>query len=295
MIHAGRKALAFIALLFSATLSMAEVAVPPLESRVTDLTGTLSSDQMARLDQKLTAFEARKGSQIVVLMVPTTAPETIEQYSIRVAEAWKPGRKGVDDGVLLLVAKEDRTLRIEVGYGLEGALPDAVAKRIIDETIIPGLKQGDFAGAIEAGVDSIMRVVDGESLPPPSSRRMGHGDASAGTDLFLNNIFFVFILVIVAARMLQSIFGRFIGAALISGGAGVVSWLVFSSVAMALLVGLFAFFVSLFGSPGSGISRGGRHGWPGGFGGMGGRGGFGGGGFGGGGGGFGGGGASGRW
>lgn len=296
MILIRRKALAFIALLFFATCSagMAEVAVPPLAARVTDLTGTLSSGQIAQLDQKLAAFEASKGSQIAVLMVPTTSPETIEQYSIRVADAWKLGRKGVDDGVLLLIAKEDRALRMEVGYGLEGVLPDAMAKRIIEDIIVPELRQGNFPHAIDAGIDGIMRVVEGEPLPAPSARRGGSG-ASGGADLFLDNIFFVFIVLLVVAKMLQSIFGRFIGATLTSGAAGVLSWLVFSSVAMALVIGLLAFFVSLFGQSPGGISRGGRHGWPGGFGGMGGRGGFGGGGFGGGGGGFGGGGASGRW
>lgn len=297
MILIGRKALAFLVLLSSITCStgtMAEVAVPPLKARVTDLTGTLSSAQIAQLDQKLAAFEAKKGSQIAVLMVPTTSPETIEQYSIRVTDAWKLGRKGVDDGVLLLIAKEDRSLRLEVGYGLEGILPDAVAKRIVDDIIIPELRKGSFARAIDVGVDQIMRVIEGEPLPPPSARQ-GAGGAPGGADFFLNNLFFVFIVLVVAARMLQSIFGRFLGAALTSGAAGILSWLVFSSVVTALVIGLLAFFLSLFGQSPGGIARGGRHGWPGGFGGMGGRGGFGGGGFGGGGGGFGGGGASGRW
>jgi len=137
MIHAGKKILVFIALLVSASLSMADAAIPPLKARVTDLTGTLSTNEATQLEQKLAAFEARKGSQIAVLIVPTTQPETIEQYSIRVVDAWKLGRKGIDDGVLLLVAKQDRTVRVEVGYGLEGVLPDAVAKRITDEIIVP--------------------------------------------------------------------------------------------------------------------------------------------------------------
>ena len=124
------------------------------------------------LEQKLAAFEAVKGSQVAVLIVPTTRPETIEQYAIRVAEAWKLGRKGIDDGVLLVIAKQDRTLRIEVGYGLEGGWPpDAVAKRIVEETIIPILRQGDFATAISAGVERIMSVIEGEPLPAPQSRR----------------------------------------------------------------------------------------------------------------------------
>ncbi|MDN5836525.1 MAG: YgcG family protein, partial [Nitrosospira sp.] len=174
MIQAWKKALAFIALLFSVSLPAAEVAVPPFTSRITDLTGTLSANETAQLEQKLTAFEAKKGSQIAVLMVPTTQPETIEQYSIRVAEAWKLGRKGVDDGVLLVLAKRDRGLRIEVGYGLEGVLPDAMAKRIVDEIMVPILRQADFAGGIYAGIDRVMGVIEGEPLPPPRSRR-GNG------------------------------------------------------------------------------------------------------------------------
>ncbi|MFY9259789.1 MAG: YgcG family protein [Gallionella sp.] len=148
----------------------AEVAVPELKQRVTDLTATLNAAQIQTLETKLADFEGKKGSQIGVLIVPTTQPETIEQYSIRVVDKWKLGRKGVDDGVLLLVAKNDRKLRIEVGRGLEGALNDATAKRIIAEIITPAFKQGDFAGGIAAGVDSIIKVVNGEALPsPPAS------------------------------------------------------------------------------------------------------------------------------
>src|SRR5574340_907947 len=147
-VKALTSTLAFTGLLFSAFLAVADVAVPPLKSRVTDLTGTLSANEAVQLEQKLAAFEEKKGSQIAVLIVPTTQPETIEQYAIRVAEAWKLGRKGVDDGVLLLIAKNDRTLRIEVGYGLEGVLPDAIAKRIIDELIVPAFRQGDFAAGL---------------------------------------------------------------------------------------------------------------------------------------------------
>ncbi|SOD42514.1 TPM domain-containing protein [Nitrosovibrio sp. Nv4] len=301
MMQAGRKALVFIALLFSASLSIADVAIPPLKSPVTDLTGTLSANETEQLERKLAVFEARKGSQIAVLIVPTTQPETIEQYSIRVAEAWKLGRKGVDDGILLLIAKQDRTMRIEVGYGLEGVLPDAIAKRITEEIIIPELRQGNFTGGIDAGIERIARVIEGEPLPPPQTRNIRRGDSTgAAADVFLNNIIFVFIVLIIIARILQSFVGRFIGATLMSAAAGFIGWLVFSSIIVALVVAVGAFFISLFGNPGGGISRGGRGGWPGGFGGMGGRGGFGGGGFGGGGfrgggGGFGGGGASGRW
>lgn len=293
----GRRILAFVALFFSISLLMAEVAVPPLAARVTDLSGTLSPTEAAQLEQKLAAFEARKGSQVAVLIVPTTRPETIEQYAIRVAEAWKLGRKGIDDGILLVIAKQDRTLRIEVGYGLEGVLPDAVAKRIVEETIIPMLRQGDFATAINAGVERIMSVIEGEPLPAPQSRRSNA--SPAGMNIVLDNIIFIFIALIVVGKILQSLFGRMIGSTLMSAAAGVIGWLVFSSILIGVMIAVFAFFLTLFGNPGGGISRGGRGGWYGGYGGgMGGRGGGGvggGGGFSGGGGGFGGGGASGRW
>ena len=158
-------------LLCWAFAAAAEVAVPPLVGRVVDQTGTLSSGDVASLQQTLRDFEARKGSQIAVLIVPTTAPETIEQYSLRVAEIWKIGRKKIDDGALVVVAKDDRKLRIEVGYGLEGALTDVTSKRIIDEIITPRFRSGDFAGGISLGVDRIIRVIDGEKLPAPEPRR----------------------------------------------------------------------------------------------------------------------------
>src|ERR1700726_993120 len=151
--------------------AFADVAVPPLTGRVVDQTGTLSSGDVVRLTQTLKDLEARKGSQIAVLIVPTTAPETIEQYSIRVAEAWKIGRKKIDDGAILLVAKDDHKLRIEVGYGLEGALTDVTSQRIIDGIITPKFRSGDFAGGISAGVDRIIGVIDGEPLPAPPQRQ----------------------------------------------------------------------------------------------------------------------------
>ena len=159
--------------------------MPPLKGRVTDLTGTLKPEQAASLEQLLRSFEARKGSQIAVLIVPTTAPETVEQYALRVGEQWKIGRKDVDDGAILVVAKDDRTLRIEVGYGLEGALNDATASRIIREVIVPRFREGDFFGGISAGVDRMIRVIDGEPLPapakaaPPAGRRRAAVSARA--------------------------------------------------------------------------------------------------------------------
>jgi len=257
------------------------VPVPTLKARVTDLTGSLSADQLTRLEQKLAAFEARKGSQVAVLIVATTQPETIEQYSIRVAERWKLGRKGVDDGALLLVAKDDRAMRIEVGYGLEGALPDAIAKRIIEEIIVPRFKSGDFYGGIDAGADAMIKVVEGEPLPPASEQGHAQGAADSGTSLLL---FTVGIFVVIAlAMVLRAVLGRVPAAVLIGAAAAVIVWLLVSSLAAAAAAGLLAFVFTLFG----GTTFGGYGGWgsSGGFGG----------GFGGGGGGFGGGGASGRW
>src|SRR5260221_9883439 len=149
--------------------ALADVAVPPLGGRVVDQTGTLSSGAIDSLQQTLRAFEARKGSQIAVLIVPTTEPESIEQYSLRVAETWKIGRKKIDDGALLVVAKDDRKLRIEVGYGLEGALTDVTSKRIIDEIITPRFRSGDFTGGVSPGVEPSLPGVHGGKMTPPDT------------------------------------------------------------------------------------------------------------------------------
>ena len=163
----GRIFLASVFFLFG-TLALAQnlVPVPSLQARVTDQTATLSAAQKASLEAKLTALEEQKGAQLAVLLVPSVQPESVNEYALRVVEAWKLGRKGVDDGVLLLVAKDDRKLRIEVGYGLEGAVNDATAKRIISETITPHFKQGDYFAGIDAGVDALASVIGGEPLPP---------------------------------------------------------------------------------------------------------------------------------
>lgn len=261
----------------------AEVAVPALSARVTDLTGTLSAQQAGALEQKLAAFEAKKGSQIAILMLPSTKPEEIEQYSIRVAQAWKIGRKGTDDGVILIVAKEDRRLRIEVGYGLEGVIPDAVAKRIISETITPRFKTGDFYGGVSAGVDQLIRLIEGEKLPPPRASGAAGHVANPG-DWMIPAVFFV----IVAGGLMRAVFGRFPGALATGAVGGILAWILFG-LGIAILAALAAFVLTLMNS--GGIGTGGRGYSSGGFGGGGG----GGGGFSGGGGGFGGGGASGRW
>lgn len=264
----------------------AEVAVPPLTARMTDLTGTLTAEQKSNIEQTLQAFEASKGSQIAVLVVPTTEPEAVEQYSIRVAEQWKLGRKGVDDGALLLIAKNDRAMRIEVGYGLEGVLPDAITKRIIAEVITPYFKTGDFYGGIKAGVEAMIKVIEGEPLPPPSVTP--ETTANSIEQLFP----LAFLLAFFVAPALRAMIGR-LPAALTAGAiAGVIVWFVIGSLLAAVLLAILMAFLALF----AGISPG-RGGWGGGHtgGGLGRSGGFGGGGFRGGGGGFGGGGASGRW
>src|SRR5262249_32138663 len=152
-------------LLLATAFAVAQVAIPPLAARVTDLTGTLNAQQRDALEHTLAEFETRKGSQIAVLIVPTTQPETAFDYGVRVFDTWKLGRKGVDDGVLLLVAKDDRQLRIVTGRGVEGAITDAVGKRIIEEDITPRFRQGDFYGGIRAGTDRMMRLLEGEALP----------------------------------------------------------------------------------------------------------------------------------
>jgi uncharacterized protein len=273
------------------------VPVPALTTPVTDLAGVLTPEQVGALDSKLGSFAQAKGSQVAVLIVPTTQPEEIEQYAIRVAEAWKLGRKGVDDGALLLVARDDRKVRIEVGYGLEGALPDATANRIIDEVIVPSFRGGDYYGGIDAGVDRIIGVINGEPLPEPVRR----GSASDGISGLGNMLPVLLVFALVGGAILRRLFGR-VGGALATGGlVGFITWLIIGIVAMSIFAGVIAFIFSVVGG-GTGGGPGGR-GWyshrrgggsafPGSFGG----GGFGGGGgFSGGGGGFGGGGASGSW
>ena len=254
--------------------AVAEVAIPSLSARVTDLTGTLTSEQKGALEKSLASFETQKGAQIAVLIVPTTAPEAIEQYSLRVVEQWRLGRKNVDDGALLIIAKEDRTLRIEVGYGLEGALNDAVSKRIISEIIVPRFKQGDYYGGIEAGTNSMMKIINGEPLPEPVR----------GSSDFEQYLPIMLIAVFVIGGVLRAALGRFPAAIVTGGIITFLTWALIGALSISLFAGVIAFIVTLFGG---GLGRG-YYG-----GGSGRRGG--GGGFGGGGGGFGGGGASGKW
>ena len=279
--HTARASLLAFALCGS-FIAGAQIAVPPLTGRVTDQTATLNTEQKAALEQTLQTFEERKGSQLAVLIVPTTAPEPIEQYALRVAEQWKLGRKKIDDGAILVIAKTDRALRIEVGYGLEGALNDATSKRIISEIITPRFKQEDFYGGITAGVDQIIRVIDGEPLPEPKAKPVG------GIADIQQYIPVIFILALVIGGVLRSVLGRFPGALVTGGAVAIVAWFFAGAVSVALIAGVIALLFTLLsggiGGHGMGGLRGGH-----------GQGGFGRGGFGGGGGGFGGGGASGRW
>lgn len=262
--------------------AVAQLAVPPLTGHVTDQTGTLTAEQKASLEQTLTAFEARKGSQLAVLMVRSTAPEAIEPYALRVAEQWKLGRKRVDDGAILVVAKDDRALRIEVGYGLEGALTDLTSKRIISETILPRFKQQDFYGGVSAGVTQIIAVIDGEPLPEPAGMTaVGAGDVRQFTPI-------LFVLALAVGGVLRAVLGKVPGALVTGGVVGAIAWFLVGAASIALMAGVVALIVTLLGGGMVGRGLGGYYG--GGRGGLGG-----GGGFRGGGGGFGGGGASGRW
>jgi uncharacterized protein len=276
-------------------------SVPPLRSRVTDLTGTLSAAERQALEDKLADWEARTTNQLAVLIVPTTKPETIEQYSIRVAEAWKIGQKGKDNGVILVVAKDDKQMRLEVGYGFEGVLTDLTSRRIIAETIAPLFSKGQFTAGIGAGIDRIISVVsEGKPLPAAEPRRR------APSRHFDIGTLALILLVAVPAigAILRSILGNVGGSIVGSGIVGGAAWLFAGSLLIAAIAAIVAFVVISFsafggrGGPGLWIPGGGRGGFGGGgFGGGGfGGGGFGGGGgFSGGGGGFGGGGASGGW
>ena len=320
--RAAGLALVLLAVLSAALPAQAQqpVPVPALTARVTDLTGTLAPDQRQRLEAELAAFEQRKGAQIAILLVATTQPETIEAYSMRVAEAWRLGRgreraqrdtgdrtaRAIDDGVLIVVARDDRKVRIEVGYGLEGVIPDAIAKRIIVESISPRFRAGDFAGGLQAAVADLTRRIEGEALPAPW-QPAHDGEAVQGELLPL------VLLAFLVGMFVSRIAGRFIGAVVGGGGAGLGASAALASGGLGAAVGVGVGLLVLVmggrqggGGPGGSLRRMGRRtighgpvivpgpGWGGGGGGGWGGGG-GGGGFGGGGGGFGGGGASGDW
>jgi uncharacterized protein len=269
--------------------------IPKLDSRVTDLTGTLTAAEQGQIEQTLAAFEQRKGAQIAVLLVKTTQPEEVEQYAVRVFEAWKLGRgavngQKVDDGVLMLLAVDDHRVKIEVGYGLEGSLTDVMSHRIIDDTMRPLLKQGQFAAAITAGVAQMIHIIDGEELPPPDT----HWQGSPQMHSLLPVLFIAFFVI---SSVLRALLGRVAGAGATAGIMALIVWLVSSLLWAAGGAAVVAFLAALvFGASGAGWRSGGGFGGFGGFGGGLGGGSFGGGGgFSGGGGSSGGGGASGSW
>lgn len=272
------------------TLAQDYVAIPELKQRVTDLTQTISSNDLDYLEDKLARFEETKGSQIAVLILSSTKPEEIEQFSIRVAEKWKIGRGGVDDGVLMVVAMDDRKLRIDVGYGLEGAIPDIYAKRIIENIITPEFRHGQFATGINKGLDAVMDLINGEDLPMVTKKN--YKPKSSAKNFSIGLIVFVLILLSAIKAMIKKSSMKFIVALVL---AILLAWLMAN-----VIMGIFSFIVSLFvlfsnstgGRGGGGYYGGGYYGGSGG-GFSSGGGGFG--GFSGGGGGFGGGGASGGW
>jgi len=265
--------------------------IPKLEQRVTDFTNTLNPSEIASLEDKLARFEQTKGAQILILLIPSTGNEDIAQYSIRVVEKWKIGRAKVDDGVLVLVAKNDRRLRIEVGYGLEGALSDVIAKRIISDQIAPLFKQGRYFDGLNLGVDQIIRVIQSEPLPQPPQTLINQEQDITGL------LFIAFILSLFIGGILRAVFGRFLGGIFTASIVGILAWFMTSVIFLSFLAGIVAFIATIFGGRGGiGPSSGGGSFGSGGYhGGYGGRGGFGGGYSGGGGGSFGGGGASGQW
>lgn len=271
-------AVAFL-LLFASNAYAALATIPALQARVTDLTQTLNAEQQAALEAKLLAFEQERGSQIAVLIVASTQPEAIEQYSIRVVDSWKLGREKQDDGVLLLVAKDDRKVRIEVGYGLEGAIPDVIAKRIITEIITPHFRQGDFYGGIAQATEQLMRLIKGEQLPAPQTKTSGQAELF---DLLPG----LFVATLVLGGIMRAIFGKFLGGLVNSGIVGVIIWLLGGGLVMVLVLALVVFFLTFAGASNLAY-MGGMGGMGGGYGRSG--------GWSGGGGGFGGGGASGSW
>jgi uncharacterized protein len=292
----------FVALLLQTAVFAQDVQkIPALTGHVVDTTGLLDASQQAALEAKLDALEKAKGSQVVVLIVPTVQPEDISSYANRVGNAWKIGRKGVGDGVLFIVAFKDRQMRIEVAKTLEGAIPDLAAKQIITDAVTPRFKAGDYAGGISAGVDQLTARINGEALPEVSSIGVDDVMGMLGKGFnWMDMAIFLFFAVPIGGAIAKSIFGQKLGSLVTGGAVGTLAFVLTTSLIIAGLAGVVALLFALF----SGLSGGsrGRSGGSGrgGFGG----GGFGGGGFSGGGGGgfssggggdFGGGGASGSW
>ncbi|QQP98857.1 TPM domain-containing protein [Lysobacter enzymogenes] len=288
------RALLALGLWLAAAAAFAQplAPIPAMDSPVVDTTGTLDATARAGLEAQARALQQRKGSQLQVLMVASTQPEEIDQYAVRAFEQFKLGRKGVDDGVLLVVAKDDRRVRIEVGYGLEGAITDAQSGRIIQEYLAPKFRNGDYAGGLIDATAALTRLIDGEPLPEP----LAQGQQGASRDGGDSNWVMALVVAIVGSSLIRGIFGGM--SALLRGaiggiGAGVIAWLLAMSWGVVALAAVAGFVFSLFGRGGGHYAGGG--GWGGYGGGWGGGGGGGGGGWSGGGGSSGGGGASGSW
>jgi uncharacterized protein len=286
------KSLVFVALLLFFGLSSAssELSVPPLSGRVIDQTASLSAADVTALSQSLARFEAKTGTQFAVLIVATTAPESIEQTALRVVEGWQLGRKNIDDGAIVLIAIQDRAVRIEVGYGLEGALNDATAKRIIEEFMAPEFALGNYYSGLDQGLQQMMRVAEGEKLPPMAEASFG------GTANLAHFVPIIFMLALVVGGILRAFLGRMPGAIVTGALVALVAWFIVGAMGIAIMAGAIALVITLTGSVGGLLARGGQVGtglggaWSSGSGGS-----MGSGGFSGGGGKFGGGGASGRW
>ena len=258
----GVAALVLLVLVHSGVRAQDVLPVPPLSAHVIDTTATLSSAQQQALDAKLQAFEAASGAQVVVLVVPTTQPEDIASYANRVANTWQIGRREIGDGLLLIVAKNDRQLRIEVAKTLEGAIPDLAAKRVIDQAITPQFKQGNFAGGLDEGVTQIMALIKGEALPAPQVSSGGRR-ANSGFQ-WMDLAVFLFFAVAAGGSIAQRVFGTKLGSALTGGAAGVVALVLTSSVVVAVLVALAALVLTLLFHLGRGLPSSGRNGWGGG-------------------------------
>lgn len=238
------------------------VDIPPLQSAVTDLTQTLNIEEQAALNQKLSQFSQQSGSQVAVLLLPTTQPEDIAQFGIRLAEAWKIGREKQDDGVIIIVAKKDRKMRIEVGYGLEGAIPDAVAKRIISDQIAPAFKQGQFYQGLNLATDTVIQLIQGEQLPAPAkSTEQSHADD------WMSMLPILMFAAIIGGAILKGLLGDFPGSLVTGGLLGGLAGILGATALLMGLIGLaaFVFTMAMGGRGGSSVPYG--H-YPGGFGGY---------------------------
>jgi uncharacterized protein len=237
--------------------------IPKLEKRVTDLAAALSESDEARISERIRAFEQKKGGQIAVLIVDTTSPEAIFDYTLRVAESWKLGRKGVDDGVLFVVAKTDRKIQILTGPGVQGVLTDAATKRIISEVVAPRFREGKYAEGIFNGVDKIAAVIDGEALPPPPKKKQASQSIDSGGFVVLGIFAAIFV-----APVLRSLLGRFLGATATGGVTGAAAWFLLGGMAFPIFIGVIVFVIALFAGL-LNFSGGRGGGWGGGMGGGG--------------------------